>query len=55
MAALEIKLRCTNCRAYRDVERKHGTRAVACATCGKRHSTDSLHAVEPDEEPTFED
>jgi len=55
MADLEILLRCTGCRAYRDFERKPGTQAVACAECGKRHSTDSLHAVEPGEEPTFED
>jgi hypothetical protein len=55
MADLEIKLRCTNCRAYRDFSRRAETQAVTCAECGKRHSTDSLHAVEPGEEPTFED
>lgn len=55
MADLEIKLRCTNCRAYRNFTRKAGTGAVKCAVCGKRHSTDSLYAVEPGEEPTFDD
>jgi len=55
MADLEIVLRCTNCRAYREFERRPGADAVKCAVCGKRHSTDSLHAVEPGEEPTFED
>ena len=54
MADLEIRLRCTNCRAYRDFERQRGSQAVRCAECGKRHSTDSLHAVAPGEEPTFE-
>lgn len=55
MVDLEIKLRCTNCRAYRDFERQASTDAVKCAACGKRHSTDSLHAVEPGEEPEFGD
>lgn len=55
MADLEIKLRCTNCRAYRDFDRQHGKEAVKCVVCGKRHSTDSLHAVEPGEEPRFDD
>ena len=55
MTDLEIRLRCTNCRAYRAFERRPGTQAVACATCGKRHSTDSLHAVEPGEVAAFED
>lgn len=53
MADLEIKLRCTNCRAYREFEREPEGEAVRCAVCGKRHSTDSLHAVEPGEEPSF--
>lgn len=55
MATLEIKLRCTNCRTYTDFERRPGTNVVTCASCGKRHATDSLHAVEPGEEPAFED
>ena len=55
MADLEIKLRCTNCRAYRDFSRRAETQAVTCAECGKRHSTDSLYAVGPDEEPEFAD
>jgi hypothetical protein len=50
---LEIRLKCTNCRAYREFERD-GESAVRCADCGKRHSTDSLHAVEPGEEASFE-
>jgi|GEM_PF-4120620 len=54
MADLEIRLRCTNCRAYRAFERQ-GPNTVRCAECDKRHSTDSLHAVEPDEEPDFDD
>ena len=53
MDDLEIKLRCTNCRAYREFEPKPGTQAVRCAECGKRHSRDSLHAIEPGEEPDF--
>ena len=55
MADLEIRLRCTNCRAFTDFERQPGKDAVKCAECGKRHSSDSLHAVEPGEEPVFED
>lgn len=51
---LEIRLKCTACRAYREFERASDT-VVRCADCGKRHSTDSLHAVAPDEEATFED
>ena len=56
MADLEILLRCTNCRAYRPFDRERGsTRVVSCATCGKRHSTDSLRAVDPDDVPAFDD
>ena len=55
MDELEIRLRCTGCRAYRDFERQPGARAVRCADCGKRHSTDSLHAVAPGEAPDFDD
>ena len=49
MDELRIQLKCTNCRAYRDFERD-GASSVRCAECGKRHSTDSLHAVEEGEE-----
>ena len=55
MADLEILLRCTNCRAYTAFDRDAGSkRVVACADCGKRHSTDSLHAVDPDDLPPFD-
>ena len=55
MVDLEIVLRCTKCRAYTEFERRPGEDAVTCADCGKRHSSDSLHAVEPGEEPVFDD
>ena len=55
MADLVILLRCTGCRAYRAFERTDwGTAVVRCADCGKRHSTDSLHAVDPDDPPAFD-
>jgi len=50
----QIRLKCTECRAYRDFERD-GESVVRCADCGKRHSTDSLYAIEPGEEAAFED
>lgn len=53
MADLEIVLRCTGCRDYTEFERI-GDKVVRCVDCRKRHSTDSLHAVEPGEEPSFE-
>ena len=55
MADLEILLRCTGCRTYRAFERgDRATKVVRCSTCGKRHSTDSLHAVDPDDPPAFD-
>lgn len=55
MADLEILLRCTGCRAYRTYERREGSKhVVRCAECGKRHSTDSLHAVDPADPPAFD-
>lgn len=54
MTDLEIKLKCTRCRAYRAFDRV-GSSVVTCARCGKRHSVDSLYAVEEGEVPTFED
>lgn len=54
MAELEILLRCTRCQAYRPFERgERGTSVVTCAECGKRHSVDSLHAVDPDDPPAY--
>lgn len=53
MADLRIVLRCTDCRAYTEFNRVDET-VVRCRDCGKRHSTDSLHAIEPGEEPNFE-
>lgn len=47
MTDLEIRLRCTACEAYRAFDRERGSRVVRCAHCGKRHSVDSLHAVDP--------
>ncbi|MFB6360582.1 MAG: hypothetical protein ABEH59_04600 [Halobacteriales archaeon] len=56
MDDLEIRLRCTGCEAYRTFERpERGTNVVTCADCGKRHSTDSLHAVDPADPPSFDD
>jgi hypothetical protein len=56
MGELEILLRCTGCGAYRPFERGgRGTSVVTCADCGKRHSTDSLHAVDPDDLPAFDE
>jgi hypothetical protein len=55
MGEFEILLRCTGCRAFRPFERRdRGTSVVTCADCGKRHSTDSLHAVDPDDPPAFD-
>lgn len=56
MADLEIRLRCTDCRAFRPFDREAGnTRVVSCGSCGKRHSVDSLHAVDPADMPAFDD
>lgn len=49
MDDLEIKLRCTGCRGFQEFERV-GENVVRCVECGKRHSTDSLHAVSEDDE-----
>lgn len=55
MADLEILLRCTGCRDFRPFDRTAGSkRVVRCSECGKRHSVDSLHAVDPDDLPPFE-
>lgn len=55
MPDLEIRLRCTNCRAFRPFDRGGGSkRVVYCAECGKRHSVDSLHAVDPNDPPAFD-
>lgn len=51
MTEFTIRLRCTACEGYRDFDRERGSQVVRCADCGKRHSTDSLHAVEPHELP----
>lgn len=53
MDDLRIVLRCTGCRAYTGFERV-GEAAVKCEDCGKRHSTDSLHAVAPGEDPAYD-
>lgn len=56
MADLDIRLRCTQCRAFRRFERpERGSSVVTCTECGKRHSTDSLHAVDPADLPAFDD
>jgi hypothetical protein len=56
MDDFEIRLRCTACRAYRAFDRpERGTNVVTCGDCGKRHSTDSLHAVDPTDPPSLED
>lgn len=53
MEDLVIVLRCTGCRDYTEFERA-GDTVVRCRECRKRHSTDSLHAIEPGEEPAFD-
>lgn len=53
MAELEIMLRCTGCGVYRPFERPGKSKQVVrCVECGKRHSVDSLHAVDPDDVQT---
>lgn len=54
MSAIEIKLKCTACRAYRDFERA-GENVVRCSDCGKRHATASLFAVGEGDDPDFGD
>lgn len=49
MDDLEIQLRCTDCRVFRAFERV-SENVVRCIECGKRHSTDSLHAVSEGDE-----
>ena len=42
---LAIRLACTRCHGFTEWT-KDGENAVRCANCKKKHSTDSLHAVE---------
>ena len=49
----QIRLKCTGCREYRDFDRI-SENVVRCASCGKRHSTDSLYAVAEGERAEFE-
>lgn len=51
MTRRELRLNCTNCGAFRDYEHEQktsdGGQIVRCGRCGKRHSDDSLHFVDP--------
>lgn len=51
MTEFLIRLDCTNCGTFREFDRERGKDAVKCAVCGKRHSSDSLHALDPSEVP----
>lgn len=56
MTELEIRLRCTKCREYTAFTRDSmSSSVVRCDHCGKRHSTDSLFAIEDGETPEFPD
>lgn len=52
---LEIRLKCTRCHGGGDEApggaftawTRESEYVVRCERCGKRHHTDSLHAVEP--------
>jgi len=51
---LLILLKCTRCSEEAESTRlmefeREGENVVRCDRCGKRHSTDSLHAVDPDD------
>lgn len=41
-----ILLNCTRCGAFTEYQTEEGE-VVRCEECGKRHSTDSLHLVNP--------
>ncbi len=49
MTEFLIRLDCTKCGSYREFDREQGTDSVKCAECGKRHSADSLHALDPND------
>lgn len=49
MPDLTTMLNCTSCYEFKDWEQKEGE-TVRCADCGKKHNTDSLHAVYADRE-----
>ena len=44
-----IRLNCTGCGAFTEWE-SESEEVVRCADCGKRHSRDSLHMVNPRKE-----
>lgn len=46
MNELAIRLKCTRCEAFTEFVQT-GPETVKCIDCGKKHNTDSLHAVEP--------
>lgn len=51
MARHELQLDCVNCKAFKDyvIEQKDaaGRIIVCCGECGKRHSDDRVHMVDP--------
>lgn len=49
---IEVRLNCTKCGAFREYESEDGSKnVVRCASCGKRHSTESLHGIYPSRIP----
>ena len=44
----ELRLNCTRCGSFEAYDHDTNT-VVRCAECGKRHSTDSVWLVDPDE------
>lgn len=48
-----ILLNCVGCGAFTEWEAESET-VVACADCGKRHSRDSLHMVNPRKVGSYE-
>lgn len=53
MARHKLQLDCVNCKAFKDYvieqEDAAGRLIVRCGECGKRHSDDRVHMVDPTE------
>ncbi len=43
---LPEKLDCTRCNEFQDYDREQDT-VVRCGECGKRHSNNNLHIIDP--------
>ena len=52
MSEMDLRLNCTRCGSFEEyeVEKKtsDGGQIVRCEECGKRHSDDSVHFIDPD-------